>query len=219
MGGQGAHGRISGNDGGRIPGNQDSYVFLGRSRGFPAQADVPDITRQPCTQPHCLALGSRFQSQSTAPPSHFPQNYDTPPSHPNLFSSPPPNPCPCNNICPCHRLPPTPPSFLCRQAKILIRVRRLWWDPPFLFLILPLILLIFLFFFILLLFCSTLGLPIIDCIGTLFLLGRKGNDEAMTKSGEVMGWFCDKDERCKRWGHHFMATGLIWNECKYRFTY
>ena len=78
-GGQGALGRdgISRNDGGKSPGNQNSYVFLSRSRGFPAQArlppslqevGIPGIRRQPHAQPHCLTLGSRFQSQSPAPP-------------------------------------------------------------------------------------------------------------------------------------------------------
>ena len=68
-GGQGALGRdgIVRNNGGRVPGNQDSYIFLSRSRGFPAQArlppssqelGIPGIRRQPPTQPHCLTLGS-----------------------------------------------------------------------------------------------------------------------------------------------------------------
>ena len=68
-GGQGALGRdwIARNDGGRVPGNQDYYIFLGRSRGFPVQArlplspqevGIPHIRRQPHTQPHCLTFGS-----------------------------------------------------------------------------------------------------------------------------------------------------------------
>ena len=66
---QGALGRdgISGNNGGRVPGDQNSYVFLSRHRCFPVQArlppspqevGIPGIRRQPSTQPHCLALGS-----------------------------------------------------------------------------------------------------------------------------------------------------------------
>ena len=77
--GQEAPGRdgIVRNDGGRVPGNQDSYIYLCRSRGLPAQArlppslqeaGIPGIRRQPHTQPHCLTLGSQFQSQFPAPP-------------------------------------------------------------------------------------------------------------------------------------------------------
>ena len=77
-GGQGALGRdgIARNDGGRVPGNQDSYIFLGRGRGLPAWArlppspqevGIPCIRRQPHTQCHCLTLGSQSQSQSPAP--------------------------------------------------------------------------------------------------------------------------------------------------------
>ena len=61
--------------------------FLGRSKSFPAPADIPNTRRQPHTQPHCLALGSRSQSQSTATPPHFPQNYNIPHPTPN-FSHP-----------------------------------------------------------------------------------------------------------------------------------
>ena len=103
------------NDGERLLGRGNDFVFLGRSRSFPAPANIP-IRKQPCTQPHCLALGSRSQSQSTAPTSHFPQN-NTLPSHTNLFSSLPQNPCPCNDICLCHRLPPMPPPSYTGKQK------------------------------------------------------------------------------------------------------
>ena len=121
-GGQGALGKggIARNDWGRVPGNQDRHIFLGRGRGPPAQArfppppqevGIPCIRRQPHTQPHCFTLRSQSQSQSPAPPPYSPQNHSNPPSYPKLFSSPPPNPCPCKNICPCHKLPTPPPPY------------------------------------------------------------------------------------------------------------
>ena len=71
---------MSRNDGERVMGRGNDFVFLGRS--FPAPANIP-IRRQPHTQPCCLALGSRSQSQSTAPTPHFPQS-NTLPSCPHL---------------------------------------------------------------------------------------------------------------------------------------
>ena len=58
---------ISRNDGGRVPGNRNNNALLGRSRGFPAQAGVPNIRRQPHTQPCCLALGAQFKGKAPPP--------------------------------------------------------------------------------------------------------------------------------------------------------
>ena len=102
-GGRGVDVRIR-NDGEKVPGRENNFVCMGRSRCFPTPPHV-EIRKQPHTQPCCLALGFRFQSQPVAPTSHFPRS-TTPLSHCSLSSSPP---CPCHNLCPCHRLPPTPP--------------------------------------------------------------------------------------------------------------
>ena len=123
-GGQGAHSRMSGNDGERVPGSQNNLVFLGRSRSFPAQADVPNIRRQPHTQPHCLALGSRFQSQSRAPPPIFLKIITLPHLTP-IFSHPHPQTLPLQQHMPLPWIATNPTPFLCKQAKVLIRVRRL----------------------------------------------------------------------------------------------
>ena len=77
---------------------------MGRSRWFPAPIHT-EIRKQPHSEPYCLALGSKSQSQPLAPTPHFLQS-TTPLSHPNPSSSPS---YPCHNLCPCHRLPPTPP--------------------------------------------------------------------------------------------------------------
>ena len=91
------------NEGERVPGRENHCVFMARSRWFPAPIHT-EIRKQPHTQPCCLALGSRSQSQPVAPTPHFLSS--TPLSCSNPSSSPP---CPCHNLCPCHRLPPTPP--------------------------------------------------------------------------------------------------------------
>ena len=97
--------------------------FLGRSKSFPAPADIPNTRRQPHTQPHCLALGSRSQSQSTATPPHFPQNYNIP--HPTqTFLIPTTKSLPMQQHMPLPWIATNPTPFLCRQAKVLIRVRR-----------------------------------------------------------------------------------------------
>ena len=183
-GGQGALGRdrISRNDRGRIPGNQNSYVFLGRSRGFPAQAGVPDIRRQPHTQPHCLALGSWFQSQSATPFPYSPQNYNTPPSHPNLFSSQPPNPCPCNNICPCHGLPPTPPPSYADKLKSSSESEDS--DEPLPYLYKSFNTTPYTSYFAFILFSIVLTYTCLNCypVSLEKKKKKKRNDEAMTKS-------------------------------------
>ena len=87
----------------RVPGRGNNNMFMGRSRSFPAPPQTDAIRTQPQTQPRCLTLGYRSQSQPVAPNTQV---------SPNIFSIPPscPNPillCHGLNHCPCH-LPPNP---------------------------------------------------------------------------------------------------------------
>ena len=100
----GADIRMLRNDGEGVLGRGNNFVFLGRSRSFPALANIP-IRKQPHTQPTVWLWDPDAKVNLPAPIPYFPQN-NTLPSHPNLSSFPP---CPCHNICPCHGLPPTPP--------------------------------------------------------------------------------------------------------------
>ena len=67
--GRGVNARFR-SEGERVPGRENICVFMGRSRQFLAPPQI-DIRNQPHTQPHCLALGSRSQSQTVAPPPIF----------------------------------------------------------------------------------------------------------------------------------------------------
>ena len=96
----------------RVPGRANN-MFMGRSRSFPVPPQTDAIRTQPHTQPHCLTLGYRSQSQSVAP---------NPQVSPNIFSislscpNPTP-PCPCLNHCPCH-LPPHPPPRMILKVPL-----------------------------------------------------------------------------------------------------
>ena len=117
--GQGACGRggVAKNDGGSVPGNHGGHIFLAGVDVFLHRQDCPSPTigwytiyHQEATLHPTLLFDSEIsipESISSTTP-YSPQNHNNPPSYPNLFSSPPPNPCPCKTYAPFTNYQPHP---------------------------------------------------------------------------------------------------------------